>query len=75
MKLPERISISDEIMKGKPCIKGTRIPVYLLLEMLSQGMTTESIISEYPQLEAEDISAVLVYAAELAKSDTILDAA
>lgn len=75
MKIPERIEINEKIMKGKPCIKGTRIPVYLLLERLSQGSTTENILSDYPQLQQEDIIAALVYATELAKSDTILDAA
>jgi uncharacterized protein (DUF433 family) len=75
MKIPERIEINEKIMKGKPCIKGTRIPVYILLEKLSQGSTSDSILSDYPQLEQEDIIAALVYAAELAKSDTILDAA
>jgi len=75
MKLPERIEINDKIMRGKPCIKGTRIPVYLLLEKLSQGATVENILADYPQLKPEDITASLVYATELAKSDTILDAA
>ena len=57
----DRIEINPKIMVGKPVIKGTRIPVELILKMLSQGITTEEILGEYPQLTKEDIQAALAY--------------
>ena len=57
----DRIEINPKIMIGKPVIKGTRIPVELILKMLSQGITTEEILGEYPQLTKEDIQAALAY--------------
>lgn len=60
----DRIEINPKIMVGKPVIKGTRIPVELILKMLSQGITTEEILGEYPQLTKEDIQAALAYGAK-----------
>lgn len=60
----DRIEISPKIMVGKPVIKGTRIPVELILKMLSQGIATEEILGEYPQLTKEDIQAALAYGAK-----------
>lgn len=57
----DRIEINPKIMVGKPVIKGTRIPVELILKMLSQGIATEEILGEYPQLIKEDIQAALAY--------------
>jgi len=57
----DRIEINPKIMIGKPVIKGTRIPVELILKMLSQGIATEEILGEYPQLTKEDIQAALAY--------------
>jgi len=57
----DRIEINPKIMVGKPVIKGTRIPVELILKMLSQGIATEEILGEYPQLAKEDIQAALAY--------------
>jgi uncharacterized protein (DUF433 family) len=57
----DRIEINPKIMVGKPVIKGTRIPVELILKMLSQGIATEEILGEYPQLTKEDIQAALAY--------------
>jgi uncharacterized protein (DUF433 family) len=57
----DRIEINPKIMVGKPAIKGTRIPVELILKMLSQGIATEEILGEYPQLTKEDIQAALAY--------------
>ncbi len=59
-------------MRGKPCIKGTRIPVYLLLEKMAAGETSESLLSAYPQLSAEDLQACLEYAALLAADEVVL---
>jgi len=62
--LHHRIEINPEIMTGKPVIRGTRIPVELLVKMLAQGMNTEDIMKEYPHLTPEDVQAALLYAAE-----------
>jgi uncharacterized protein (DUF433 family) len=56
------ISSDPEIMHGKPCIKGTRIPVWLVVSMLGDGMTEEEILKQYPSLVYADIKAALKYA-------------
>lgn len=61
--LLQRISINPEILAGKPVIQGTRIPVELIVRMLSQGIHEAEILKEYPGLEVEDIRAALTYAA------------
>ena len=71
-KLLERISINPNIQHGSPCIKGTRTPVYVLLEALSLGLTPEEIKSEYPPITDEDLRACLLFAALLAKEEEIL---
>jgi len=53
---------------GKPCIRGTRIPVYLVLQKTAAGESLEQILSAYPQLKSEDILACLEYAAAIAAS-------
>jgi len=63
----ERISIDPNICFGKPCIRGTRIWVSLLLDLLASGMTTEEILIEYPQLEQADIRAAIAYGAEMSR--------
>ena len=65
--LLERISIDPNVCFGKPCIRGTRIWVSLLLDVLAVGMTVEEILAEYPQLAVEDISAALAYGAEMSR--------
>lgn len=64
-KFLERISSDPDICHGKPCIKGTRIPVYLIISLVSEGMSVEEIINDYPSLTAEDIKAAIQYAAKL----------
>ncbi len=64
--LLHRISIDPTICFGKPCIRGTRIWVSLLLDFLASGMSTGEIIEEYPQLTEEDIRAVVAYNAAIA---------
>jgi uncharacterized protein (DUF433 family) len=61
-RLLERISINPKRMVGKPVIRGTRIPVELIVKMLAQGIAEEEILKEYPRLELEDIRAALAYA-------------
>ena len=70
-ELNKRIVINPEIMVGKPVIKGTRIPVDLIVRLLAQGMSQEQILEDYPNLKKEDIRASLEYAADLAEGETI----
>jgi uncharacterized protein (DUF433 family) len=72
MKLPPRIEARPEIMMGKPCIRGTRIPVYLVLQKIAAGESLEQLLSSYPQLKSEDILACLEYAAALAAEEVVL---
>ena len=62
--LQDRISIDPAIRSGKPCIRGTRITVYDVLEYLAGGMSTESILQEFPELSGEDVQAVFQFAAD-----------
>lgn len=59
--LLQRISVNPSVCFGKPCIKGTRIWVALILELLSTGSSWEEILEAYPQLTSEDIQACLAY--------------
>ncbi len=63
----ERISIDPKVCHGEACIKGTRIPVHLIVRMLANGDTMEELLEDYPSLEREDILACLDYAAALAE--------
>jgi uncharacterized protein (DUF433 family) len=63
----ERISIDPEVCHGEACIKGTRIPVHLIVRMLANGDTIEELLEDYPSLERGDILACLDYAAALAE--------
>jgi len=60
----ERITVNPKQMGGVPCIRGLRIPVATILGMLADGIGTEEILSDFPDLEKEDIRAALSYAAE-----------
>jgi len=64
----ERIITDPEIMGGKPVIKGTRIPVALILERLAENINTKLLFEDYPRLTLEDIKACLWYAYELVKA-------
>ena len=63
----ERISIDEKICHGKACIKGTRIPVSIILDNLAEGLTIVEILKEYLSLKEKDIKAALKYAASLSK--------
>jgi uncharacterized protein (DUF433 family) len=65
--LLSRISINPNICFGKPCIRGTRIWVSLVLELLATDSTQEDLLREYPQLTGDDIRACLLYGAETAR--------
>ena len=59
----ERITFDPDILGGKACIRGMRIGVSLIVNLVANGMTTEEIVQEYPDLEAEDVRQALQYAA------------
>jgi uncharacterized protein (DUF433 family) len=65
--LLERITINPHICFGKPCIRGTRIWVSLILDFLASGSTMEEVLAEYPQLTIIDIRAALAYGAEMSR--------
>ena len=66
--LIDRITIDARVCHGKPCVRGLRYPVEVLLDLLGSGMTHEEILADYKDLEPDDLRAVLAYAAELARS-------
>ncbi|MEK6886893.1 MAG: DUF433 domain-containing protein [Nanoarchaeota archaeon] len=69
--LLKRIEMKPGVLAGKPVIKGTRISVEFILELLSSDMTIEEILKEYPHLKREDILATLEYASKVLKHEEI----
>ena len=65
--LLNRISVNPNVCFGKPCIRGTRIWVSLLLDLLADGMPPEDILKEYPQLAVDDLRAAMAYGAEMSR--------
>lgn len=63
----DRISIDPKVCFGKPFIRGTRIWVSLILDLLASGLTPEEVLDEYPQLVMEDIRAAIAYGAEMSR--------
>jgi uncharacterized protein (DUF433 family) len=72
MEFPDLIEVNAGLMMGKPVLKGTRIPVYLILQKLAAGETGDDILRAYPQLEPGHVRAALEYAARLATEEVIL---
>ena len=68
----ERISVDSKVMVGKPVIRGTRIPVELIVRMLAQGIAEADILREYPRLQPQDIRAALTYAARSLADEDVL---
>ncbi len=68
----DRITVDPAQCDGKPCIRGLRIPVHLVLRLLASGKTPAEIIADYPELEKEDIHQAMEYAAWLATEKTVL---
>ena len=64
MTLLDRITVSPEICGGRPCVRGLRIRVKDVLDLLAAGATHEEILADYPYLEADDITAILEFAAK-----------
>ena len=71
INLLSRISIDPAVCGGKPCIKGTRIWVSLILDLLASGMSEAEVRAEYPSLAHEDILAAIAYGAEAARDRVI----
>ncbi len=67
----ERIIIDEKILAGKPVIKGTRISVEFILELLSSGMAVDEILKEYPHLKKADILAALEYATRTLRHEEV----
>ena len=70
MSINQRITIDTQICHGKPCIRGKRYPVTMILELLAAGMSRQAILSDYVDLEEDDILACLQYAARLSDVKT-----
>ena len=70
-ELLDRISSDPAVCGGKPCVRGHRIWVSLVLDLMASGMSTEDILKEYPQLRAEDILACVAYGSEMTRERTI----
>jgi uncharacterized protein (DUF433 family) len=71
MTRQERIVVDPATLVGKPVIRGTRIAVEFLLEILAEGWTTNQIVTNYPQLAPDDIQAALHYAADVLKHEHV----
>jgi uncharacterized protein (DUF433 family) len=73
MPTSNRIEVNPKVMLGKPVVRGTRIPVELILRKLAEGATEADLLDAYPRLAREDISAALSYAADtVAHEETVL---
>src|SRR3970040_1489768 len=68
-ELLARVTVDPKVCTGKPCIRGTRIYISIILDALSEGLTPEEIIDHLPSLKIEDIRAAVAYAAELARKN------
>lgn len=67
MNIETRVTIDPDICHGRPCIRGLRYPVEVILELLSSGMSIDEVLEDYKDLEREDILAALSFAARLAQ--------
>lgn len=67
----KRIVLDPEVLAGKPIVKGTRIAVEFIIDLLGRGWTAEQVLKEYDHLTAEDIQACLAYASETLKSERV----
>jgi uncharacterized protein (DUF433 family) len=72
MNVLERITVNPAICHGKPCIRDLRYPVETLLELMGSGMSSQEILSDYEDLVPQDLQAVLMYAARLAKTRSMV---
>lgn len=75
MQYIERITIDPELCHGKPCVRGMRWPVEVIIDMLGAGMSFDEIVEDHPELEQEDILACLNYAKLLVSGRSLREAA
>jgi len=73
MELSDRIERKPEVMLGKPVIKGTRIPVELIVRKLGEGASIEDLLDGHPNLKKEDIQAALLYAADTIGNELVVE--
>ena len=71
MSWPDRIVIDPDILVGKPVVKGTRIAVELVIDLLARGWSHEQVMQQYDHITVEDIQACLAYASEILKSERV----
>jgi len=72
MNYKDKISVNPNVMLGKPCIKGTRITVELIIKKLSEGASINDLLEGYPKLIVEDIRAALAYSADVISREELL---
>lgn len=75
MRLAERIEANPDVMLGKPVIRGTRVPVELILRRISEGATEDALLASYPHLTRDDLRAAVAFAADAIANDEIVEAA
>ncbi|HEV3077982.1 MAG TPA: DUF433 domain-containing protein [Thermoanaerobaculia bacterium] len=75
MKLAERIEANPDVMLGKPVIRGTRVPVELILRRISEGATEEDLLASYPHLTRDDVRAAVAFAADTIAYEEIVETA
>ena len=71
-KLLRRIIVDPKVCDGKPCIRGTRIMVSVILDNLAEGASPEQIVRDYPPLKIDDVKAAIAYASELANEEEMI---
>jgi len=71
MEWRERISIDPDVLTGKPVIKGTRISVELVIDLLARGYTYEQVLEQYDHISLDDIQACLAYASEILSAEKV----
>jgi uncharacterized protein (DUF433 family) len=71
--LLERITFNNDVLRGKPTIRGMRISVEMILGLLAKGSTNQEILEDFPDLEPEDIKAALLYAHDMLAKEELFD--
>ena len=71
MNWEERITLNSDVLSGKPVIRGTRIAVEFVIDLLGRGWTIDDVLQEFDHLTCEDVQASLAYAAEVLKSERL----
>ena len=72
-ELLKRITFDQNVLCGKPAIRGLRISVEMILEVLAKGATTHEVLEDYPELDEDDIRAALLYAHHMVAGEELLD--